>query len=138
MASKTKLIFIHSGGLAHVPRAMLMLRRTLEIIPAITVVPSLSIWHRLHCPISNPSQPAPSTIDISVISDSLRNGEGEPRAIPFSRSEALHIARTHNKLRSKQNPFEYSWKFHPRVTNVIRCSFVQRLTHSSRFKQARR
>ena len=41
--------------------------------------------------------PDPSS-DISTISDSPRNGEGESRDIPFSRTEALRITKTHNKL----------------------------------------
>ncbi|OCL13543.1 hypothetical protein AOQ84DRAFT_385340 [Glonium stellatum] len=132
VASKAKLVFIPSGDLAHVPWTMLMMRRTLGTIPAVTVVPSLSIWHRLHCPINNPSHPVISTPNISIISDSPRNEKGELRNIPFSRIEALHIARIHDKwpILADQND-RSAFEFQAKSAQILHLSAHGNFNHES-------
>jgi hypothetical protein len=96
LAGKKKLIIIPSGELAHVPWAIFF------NLP-ITVVPSLNIWTRLQTQSTSNSL---STQDpqIFVVSNAPKDREKEKRNlpairdIPYSRIEALCIARRHNKL----------------------------------------
>lgn len=94
--TKSKLIIIPSGELAHVPWAMLPPNNPLVLSHSITIIPSLSIWHRLrhnfaahHQKSENPS--------LFVVSNSPKTKNGRFRDIPFSRIEALHVANLDNR-----------------------------------------
>jgi CHAT domain-containing protein len=90
LGKKNKLIIVPSGDLTLVPWALFF------DMP-ITVVPSLLIWNRLH----NQKSAAYTKPKVSVISnapiDAQRELENLPsyRDIPYSRMEALYIARAH-------------------------------------------
>jgi CHAT domain-containing protein len=88
-----KLIIIPSGDLANVPWAIFF------DLP-ITVVPSLNIWNRLQTQAASAEKRRPK---ISVVSNApvdqekKRNNKPAIRDIPYSRMEALAIARAHQK-----------------------------------------
>ncbi|KAJ4347613.1 hypothetical protein N0V95_005259 [Ascochyta clinopodiicola] len=97
LKGKKKLIIVPSGDLAHVPW------RVFFDVP-ITVVPSLSIWVRLQAQAKSKCAQEPK---LSVVStapeDKEKKENNEPgylRNIPFSRIEALYLARLH-----EQSPF---------------------------------
>lgn len=85
---KRNLIVIPSGDLAHVPWALLF------DLP-VTVVPSLSIWNRLH---SHSYNPRPVPTKVSVVSNAPYNEQGFLRDIPYSRMEAFYVAKLHQQL----------------------------------------
>lgn len=85
---KRNLIVIPSGDLAHVPWALLF------GLP-VTVVPSLSIWNRLH---SHSYTPKPVPTKVSVVSNAPYNEQGFLRDIPYSRMEAFYVAKLHHQL----------------------------------------
>jgi CHAT domain-containing protein len=101
LTSKTKIkkiIFVPSGDLAHIPWALLKLREPLTVTHSVSVIPSLSVWHRLHCRFENSQKPPVSRPNIYVVSNSpTHKGKLRRDNIPFSRIEALHIARTNDK-----------------------------------------
>lgn len=88
LLGKRHVIVIPSGELAHVPWSLLF------GLP-VTVVPSLSIWNRLHSH-SNNSKPIPTKV--SVVSNAPLNEQGFLRDIPYSRMEAFYIAKLHQQL----------------------------------------
>jgi CHAT domain-containing protein len=88
LEGKKRLIIIPSGDLAHVPWTMFF------DLP-VTVVPSLSIWNRLH---SHSSVPRPLPTKVSVVSNAPRNEQGFLRDIPYSRMEAFYVAKLHQQL----------------------------------------
>ena len=93
LAGKRDLIIIPSGDLAHVPW------RIFFDLP-ISVVPSLQIWTCLQAqqrtvPASKPKITVISTAPEDA-TKKLNNESGWRRNIPFSRIEALHIARLHS------------------------------------------
>ncbi|KAF2642730.1 hypothetical protein P280DRAFT_478809 [Massarina eburnea CBS 473.64] len=94
LAGKNKLIIIPSGKLGHVPWSMFF-----KEVP-VTVVPSLNIWSRLHTQASSSDVPHPK---ISVVSNAPTDKEKQRRNlpairnIPYSRIEALCIARRHQQ-----------------------------------------
>lgn len=95
LEGKKKLIIVPSGDLAHVPW------RIFFDLP-VTVVPSLGIWARLRNQKTAQSAKVPK---VSVVStapedkEKARNDEaGYVRNIPFSRIEALYIAKRHEQL----------------------------------------
>ncbi|KAF2194090.1 hypothetical protein K469DRAFT_689149 [Zopfia rhizophila CBS 207.26] len=96
LQGKKRLIIVPSGDLAHVPWTMFF------DLP-ITVVPSLSIWSRLQSQANAANSQNPK---ISIVSnapedkDKAKNDMPSLRDIPFSRIEALYIARRHD-----QSPF---------------------------------
>ncbi|KAF2417676.1 hypothetical protein EJ08DRAFT_70374 [Tothia fuscella] len=85
ITSKRRLIIVPSGDLAHVPWTMFFK------IPVI-VVPSLSIWYKLH----DKAQSREDERSISVVSNAPIDETGKTRDIPYSRLEALYIARQHD------------------------------------------
>jgi CHAT domain-containing protein len=97
LENKKNLVFIPSGELAHVPWGMLPPKDPLIHTHTVTVIPSLSIWHRLYSRSENVQQ-LQDEPTISVVSNSPRRRKGELRDIPFSRIEALHIARLHDQV----------------------------------------
>jgi hypothetical protein len=82
-----RVIVVPSGELAHVPWGML-----LEY--PFSIVPSLSIWHRLHRRSISVEQPP----KVSVFSNKPKDDEGISRDIPYSRIEALYLSWLHEKL----------------------------------------
>ncbi|KAJ4297943.1 hypothetical protein N0V90_005842 [Kalmusia sp. IMI 367209] len=88
-----KLIIIPSGDLANVPWAIFF-------DGPITVVPSLNIWSRLQTQADSAEKRFPK---ISVVSNAPKDKEKERknlpaiRDIPYSRIEALAIARAHDR-----------------------------------------
>jgi len=91
LSSLSRLIIIPSGDLAHVPWTMFF------NIP-FTVVPSLSIWDRLHASTNDISK---ASSKISVVSNSPYDEAGFLRDIPYSRMEAFYVADIHDH----QKPF---------------------------------
>ncbi|KAF2749760.1 hypothetical protein M011DRAFT_276018 [Sporormia fimetaria CBS 119925] len=93
LEGKQKLIVVPSGDLAHVPWTMFF------DVP-ITVVPSLDIWRRLQ---ALASTPVPQEPKLSIVSNApgdrekAENDMPSFRDIPFSRIEALYIAKLHEK-----------------------------------------
>ncbi|QDS68798.1 hypothetical protein FKW77_005973 [Venturia effusa] len=85
---KSNLIVIPSGDLAHVPWALLF------GLP-VTVVPSLSIWNRLH---SHSYNSRPVQTKVSVVSNAPNDEQGFLRDIPYSRIEAFYVAKLHQQL----------------------------------------
>lgn len=97
LEGRRNLIIIPSGDLAHVPW------RIFFDLP-ITVVPSLEIWVRLQAQGQAHLQSAP-TPKLSIVSTApedikkkMNNEAGWVRNIPYSRVEALYIARLHDQL----------------------------------------
>ncbi|KAF1956976.1 hypothetical protein CC80DRAFT_52949 [Byssothecium circinans] len=94
LVGKTKLIIIPSGELAHVPW-------TIFFDLPVTVVPSLNIWSRLQTQAASSEEVARPKI--SVVSNAPKDKEKERRNlpalrdIPYSRIEALCIARRHQE-----------------------------------------
>ncbi|KIW07367.1 uncharacterized protein PV09_02213 [Verruconis gallopava] len=86
--SPRRVIVIPSGELAHIPWAML-----LEY--PFSIVPSLSIWQRLH---QHQPASAPKAPNVSVFSNKPTNEDGISRDIPYSRIEALYLSWIHQKL----------------------------------------
>lgn len=90
---KKEIVIVPSGDLAHVPW-------TIFFDLPITVVPSLNIWSRLQTQVGASTCKAPR---ISVVSNAPIDKEREKRNlpahrdIPFSRLEALYIARQHDQ-----------------------------------------
>jgi CHAT domain-containing protein len=82
-----QVIVIPSGELAHVPWGMLL------DVP-FSIIPSLSIWHRLH-------QQSPASVSrhpkVSVFSNKPKDDDGTSRDIPFSRVEALYLSWLHSQ-----------------------------------------
>jgi len=101
-AGKQRIVFITSGNLAHIPFAMLPLSDPLVLSHAVTVAPSFSIWTRLQrrhgdlAP-SSPASPPGGHPNVTVVSNSplLPSGALRDDRIPYSRVEALHLARLH-------------------------------------------
>ncbi|KAH6615353.1 CHAT domain-containing protein [Boeremia exigua] len=92
LKDKKNLIIIPSGDLAHVPW------RIFFDLPT-TVVPSLEIWTRLQSQSASPP-PSPKLCAISTApvdaAKAAAHLPGSLRNIPFSRIEALYLARTHS------------------------------------------
>ena len=82
-----RIIIVPSGELAHVPWGMLL------DFP-LSIVPSLTIWHRLHKRSSNAASQVPN---VSVFSNKPKDNEGTSRNIPYSRIEALYLSWLHQK-----------------------------------------
>ena len=82
-----RVIIVPSGELAHVPWSML-------IDYPFSIVPSLTIWHRLHhrSPILPVQEPK-----VSIFSNKPKDDEGTSRNIPYSRIEALYLSWLHQK-----------------------------------------
>ncbi|KAI0437706.1 hypothetical protein F4803DRAFT_132764 [Xylaria telfairii] len=99
LRDKPKLFVVPSGGLAHVPWALLLQDLDLSTTssPSLSLTPSLRIWYGLHqlsqskSATKQEAQPPPAT----VICNSPRHPDGSDRDIKFSRIEALYIARRH-------------------------------------------
>lgn len=98
LRKKKNLIFIPSGDIAHIPWPLLSLdpeepENLLVSSHTIAVIPSLSIWHHLR---QNFESATPGEPPIAVFTNSPRDEFNRLRSdLPFSRIEALHIARTH-------------------------------------------
>ena len=95
LEGKEKLIIVPSGDLAHVPWTIFFPR-------PITVVPSLKIWTRLQAQ-ADAGLAAPTKISIvsTEPEDKEMKKNNEPgylRNIPFSRIEALYLARLHDQF----------------------------------------
>jgi hypothetical protein len=96
LLGKKKLIIIPSGELAHISWAIFF------DLP-ITMVPSLNIWSRLQTQATTSAISTPEPL-ISVVSNAPKDNEKGKmnlpaiRDIPYSRIEALYIARRHRKL----------------------------------------
>jgi CHAT domain-containing protein len=82
-----RVIIVPSGELAHVPWAMFL------DVP-FSIVPSLSIWHRLHLQSPPDTARAPN---VSVFSNKPYDEEGASRDIPYARIEALYLSWLHAK-----------------------------------------
>jgi CHAT domain-containing protein len=95
---KRRIVFITSGNLAHVPWAMLPCENPLVGSHSITVAPSFSIWSRLQSRHDILGQHRRGQ-NVTVVSNSPREYDGRIRndRIPYSRVEALHIARLHDR-----------------------------------------
>ncbi|KAJ4380787.1 hypothetical protein N0V86_004149 [Didymella sp. IMI 355093] len=95
LEGKNNLIIIPSGDLAHVPW------RIFFDLP-VTVVPSLEIWARLQAQAQVQSAQAPNLSVVSTAPEDrkkmMNNEPGSVRNIPYSRIEALYVARLHNQL----------------------------------------
>lgn len=97
LEGKRNLIVVPSGDLAHVPW------RIFFDLP-VTVVPSLEIWVRLQAQVQG--QPRSSLTPKSAIISTapvdgkmkMNNEPGWVRNIPYSRVEALYVARLHAQL----------------------------------------
>ncbi|KAI1429556.1 hypothetical protein F5Y12DRAFT_411476 [Xylaria sp. FL1777] len=98
LRDKPRLFVVPSGGLAHIPWALLL--QCLELPTpnhSLSLVPSLRIWYGLHrlseskSAAKQEAQPPPATI----ICNSPRRPDGSDRDIKFSRIEALYLARRH-------------------------------------------
>jgi hypothetical protein len=84
-----RVIVVPSGELAHVPWGFLLMDYPFSIVP------SLSIWHRLHRRSMSVVEQPPN---VSVFSNKPKDDDGVSRDIPFSRIEALYLSWLHEKL----------------------------------------
>jgi CHAT domain-containing protein len=92
LEGKKNLIIVPSGDLAHVPW------RLFFDLP-ITVVPSLEIWVRLRTQVNLRSPRKPELLAVSTApEDPDKKKQRLPalRSIPFSRVEALYLAKSHD------------------------------------------
>jgi CHAT domain-containing protein len=94
LKGKKKLVIVPSGELAHVPW-------TIFFDMPITVVPSLDIWRRLQAQATRRTPKNPKTFILSSAPEDLESAKKDlpySRDIPFSRIEALWVARLHNQV----------------------------------------
>lgn len=125
LEGKKQLIIVPSGDLAHVPW------RIFFDLP-ITVVPSLSIWVQLHAQSSAIPDQGPNFLVVSTSpedQEKKKNNEPYLRNIPFSRIEALHIARLHGQL-----PFLADDEEHKRLGELARDKKVVHICAHSTFE----
>ena len=93
MKGKKKMIIIPSGDLAHVPW------RIFFDLP-VTVVPSLEIWVQLQAQVNTETDQQPKLSVVTTAPEDMEKKmkhERYLRDIPFSRLEALYIARLHEQ-----------------------------------------
>jgi CHAT domain-containing protein len=91
-----RVIVIPSGELAHVPWGMLL------DVP-FSIVPSLSIWHRLHQQSTSSPSAQPQ---IKVFSNKPKDDHGVSRDIPYSRVEALYLSWLHEQRPALADDFD--------------------------------
>jgi CHAT domain-containing protein len=125
LEGKKKIIIVPSGDLAHVPW------RIFFDMP-ITVVPSLEIWLRLQAEVKTkePQQPKLSIVSTAP-EDKEKRMKAEPyiRNIPFSRIEALYIARLHG-----HSPFLADDKDHSDLEDLTKDTQILHICAHSNFE----
>lgn len=128
LEGKKHLIIVPSGDLAHVPW------RIFFDLP-ISVVPSLEIWTRLQAQTSSkPTDQLKVTVVSTAPEDKAKKLNNEPgwlRNIPFSRIEALHIARLYSQL-----PFLADNKDHADLASHAKDSHILHISAHSSFNPA--
>ncbi|KAJ4990033.1 hypothetical protein SVAN01_04496 [Stagonosporopsis vannaccii] len=128
LKGKRNLIIIPSGDLVHVPWCIFF------DLP-ISVVPSLEIWTRLQAQTSLKPVDQPKVTVVSTAPEDkakkLNNEPGWLRNIPFSRIEALYIARLHSQI-----PFLADDKAHADLARHAKDSHILHISAHSSFNAA--